>query len=604
MAEKQEHSSARDFHSCSSKFVCPVSLVSLLICTAALVRVEIINQRVHTVEDLVTDARHIQNLIKVSTDASSFKHSERVESAGEFDHKITEEEKHATDVHIGRTRRAETKPDELTIESVRSEINKTLNSLTSRSFCSPKEQMCVQGPPGMQGPKGSRGRKGPRGVTGKKGSRGSRGEPGPHGKQGIIGPSGQKGEQGIQGVPGPSGIPGAKGEPGESISPPTVVISPTNQTVKENQSAVFQCSVSGNPQPSVTWLGANSAPLSDRFHFDRDGRLKVRHVTLDDAGQYTCAGRNLLGTANKTAMMIVEAPPRIQLSPGPTHAQTGLTVTLPKCHVTGFPAPVLTWRKIPGSLAKDRIVQDGALLTVGLVEKHDIGSYVCQAKNALGETSAVTLLVVFSLPKFITRPPHTVTKFTGSDLSLTCSATGDPTPTISWKRSKGAWVEERMKVNEGTLQISSLSEADSGIYICEAKVHHYTIEARTHLVVTDECTSHSSLTGSDRKTTYVEKRSSWCDSSLNGWYRFQGGAGTRMPTSCPPTYRCGTAATGWLNGGHPTVADGKVTRQVCFHYSSNCCYRSTNIQVRNCGSFYIYYFSGTPGCNLRYCGSD
>ncbi len=97
MAEKQEHSGAREFHSCSSKFVCPVSLVSLLICTAALVRIEIINQRVHTVEDLVTDARQIQNLIKVSTEAPSFKHSERVESVGEFDHKITKEEKDATE---------------------------------------------------------------------------------------------------------------------------------------------------------------------------------------------------------------------------------------------------------------------------------------------------------------------------------------------------------------------------------------------------------------------------------------------------------------------------------------------------------------------------
>ena len=192
------------------------------------------------------------------------------------------------------------------MESVRSEINKTLNSLTSRSFCSSKQQICVQGPPGMQGPKGTRGRRGPRGTAGRKGSRGDTGEPGPHGKRGIIGPPGQKGEQGIQGVPGPSGIPGAKGEPGESISPPTVVIFPINQTVIENQSAVFQCSVSGNPRPTLTWLGQSSAPLKSHFHFHRDGRLEVNHATLDDAGEYTCVGSNLLGTANRTALMIVQ----------------------------------------------------------------------------------------------------------------------------------------------------------------------------------------------------------------------------------------------------------------------------------------------------------
>ena len=187
------------------------------------------------------------------------------------------------------------------MESVRSEINKTLTSLTPQSLCSLKQQICMQGPPGLQGSKGSRGRRGLRGAMGRKGSRGDRGEPGLHGKQGIMGPPGPKGEQGIQGVQGPRGIPGTKGEPGKSISPPTVVISPMNQTVKENQSAVFQCSVSGNPQPTVKWLGKGNAPIRSR-----DGRLEVRGLTLDDSGEYTCVGRNLLGSANQTTSLTVE----------------------------------------------------------------------------------------------------------------------------------------------------------------------------------------------------------------------------------------------------------------------------------------------------------
>ena len=154
--------------------------------------------------------------------------------------------------------------------------------------------------------------------------------------------------------------------------------------------------------------------------------------------------------------------------------------------MTGFPAPVVTWRKPQGSLAENRIAQDGpGLLTVRHAEKHDTGTYVCHAKNALRETSAVTSLVVLSLPKFITKPPPTVRKMVGSDLTLSCSAIGDPSPTISWKRLEGAWQEERMKVDSGTLQISALSAADSGVYICEAKVSYYTVEVRTQLVLID-----------------------------------------------------------------------------------------------------------------------
>jgi len=68
-----------------------------------------------------------------------------------------------------------------------------------------------------------------------------------------------------------------------------------------------------------------------------------------------------------------------------------------------------------------------------------------------------------------------------------------------------------------------------------------------------------------------------------GWFRFQGDAGTKMTTTCVPYLRCGTDAPGWLDGDHPAVADGTVTRSVCFSWKPNCCVWSINIQVRNCG---------------------
>lgn len=118
-----------------------------------------------------------------------------------------------------------------------------------------------------------------------------------------------------------------------------------------------------------------------------------------------------------------------------------------------------------------------------------------------------------------------------------------------------------------------------------------------------ECQTYQTLTSSKRKATW-SSTSVVCDSSTSGWYRFTEGAGTKMPTTCVPMHRCNTHAPGWLNGNHPTVADGQVTRQVCFHWSSNCCNWSTNIQVRNCGEYFVYLLSGTPVCSLRYCGTD
>ena len=158
----------------------------------------------------------------------------------------------------------------------------------------------------MQGPKGSRGRRGPRGTTGRNGARGDTGQPGPQGKQGPTGPTGQKGERGIKGNLGLRGFPGAKGEPGESISIPTVVISPKELTVRENQNAVFQCSATGNPSPTVKWIQPTGSLWSDRVQLKPRGILMVRHVTLADTGRYICAATNMLGSANQSVSLTVE----------------------------------------------------------------------------------------------------------------------------------------------------------------------------------------------------------------------------------------------------------------------------------------------------------
>ena len=122
-----------------------------------------------------------------------------------------------------------------------------------------------------------------------------------------------------------------------------------------------------------------------------------------------------------------------------------------------------------------------------------------------------------------------------------------------------------------------------------------------------ECQNYQVLSNADRKVTN-DDTPLLCDNTLGpAWFRFQGDAGTKMPTSCIPSNKCGTDATGWLNGTHPETHEGNVTRRVCFHWNSNCCQWSVNIQVQNCSGYYLYYINGTPNgrhCYLRFCGTD
>jgi len=119
----------------------------------------------------------------------------------------------------------------------------------------------------------------------------------------------------------------------------------------------------------------------------------------------------------------------------------------------------------------------------------------------------------------------------------------------------------------------------------------------------DICKNYQNLTDAERKYDYVTVNPK-CDNTLNGWYRFQGAAGTKMVTTCPPRDRCDAKFPAWLSGDHPTVAEGTVTRKVCIHKFGDCCAQAVFIQVKNCESYYIYKLNSPGTCDTRYCSTD
>ena len=126
-----------------------------------------------------------------------------------------------------------------------------------------------------------------------------------------------------------------------------------------------------------------------------------------------------------------------------------------------------------------------------------------------------------------------------------------------------------------------------------------------HFVV-DPCYQYKNLSDANRKVNYkTPQGSELCDNQLPvGWYRFVGAAGTKMPTTRVPAFRCGTTWSGWLDGAHPTVEDGEILRTVCFSSRFAGCKLLTDISVKICGSYFIYKLGPVFLCDSRYCGTD
>ena len=199
-----------------------------------------------------------------------------------------------------------------TTDDMMLKINKLLSE-GRLQLCQSKGEACSPGPPGPpgspgpRGEKGTRGRRGQKGRTGNKGDQGVMGSPGKSGKQGIMGPSGPQGESGPKGQKGDtgvSGIPGTKGEPGESISAPVLAVSPAKLTVNEKGTASFQCSVSGNPQPTITWSKRDGQSDITQSAVSR-GTLLLKTVSGSDSGVYKCSASNILGQAEALVQLEV-----------------------------------------------------------------------------------------------------------------------------------------------------------------------------------------------------------------------------------------------------------------------------------------------------------
>ena len=69
----------------------------------------------------------------------------------------------------------------------------------------------------------------------------------------------------------------------------------------------------------------------------------------------------------------------------------------------------------------------------------------------------------------ITQKPPSAIVEEGQNLTMTCQATGNPTPTINWRKLYGRPPPDRIRVEKGKLTIVNVTQHEGGDYICSAK---------------------------------------------------------------------------------------------------------------------------------------
>ncbi|XP_063915399.1 tyrosine-protein phosphatase Lar isoform X7 [Zophobas morio] len=183
-------------------------------------------------------------------------------------------------------------------------------------------------------------------------------------------------------------------------------------------------------------------------------------------------------------------PPEITMKPRNLQVKAGGIAAF-YCAARGDPLPVIQWKKngkrVSGSQTRYQVKEfpdGGSLLRIEPVKAgRDDANYECVAENGVGDAvNADATLVVFEVDKLppgfpqITQSPMTnkVVEI-GHNAVLTCSATGIPTPKITWLKNMlpiNTSNNPRYTIRDdmpGALQIRDSEEKDHGKYECVAE---------------------------------------------------------------------------------------------------------------------------------------
>ncbi|KAK2540204.1 Hmcn1 [Columba guinea] len=253
----------------------------------------------------------------------------------------------------------------------------------------------------------------------------------------------------------------------------------TEVSVLLNNLINLECETKGIPVPTITWYKEGRPIISSpqALYVDRGQFLQIPRAQVSDSAKYTCRVTNAAGAAEKIYDVDVHVPPVIEGDADRAQNRqvvAGNSLTL-ECKAVGNPPPLLTWLKdgVPVEVSdKLRVSSGGKKLEILNAAEADQGQYLCVATSIAGE-QAIKYDVEILVPPLVEGGDEVLDYIVilQSPLELDCSATGTPSPTITWLKD-GQPVEEgaghKILLNGQKLLISRAQVSDTGRYKCVA----------------------------------------------------------------------------------------------------------------------------------------
>ncbi|KAG1671039.1 Down syndrome cell adhesion molecule-like protein Dscam2 [Nymphon striatum] len=213
-------------------------------------------------------------------------------------------------------------------------------------------------------------------------------------------------------------------------------------SIERGKAVKLSCAAQGSPPPTYEWM------------LDTDNKVASR--------QYDTIGP--LEVSIRPSLQIADSGSRFSLS----------------CNVHGHPIIRIKWVMNGKTLVENDnvVISSNGTLNVLFSTRKDEGMYQCFASNDWEEVQSTAQVILGDLSPKLTQVFKSKTLQPGPSISLTCIASGRPSPTIKWMHNgrylqkNDRYVFKERSTRNGTahskLIIKSLRASDGGEYTCIA----------------------------------------------------------------------------------------------------------------------------------------
>ncbi|XP_064610527.1 LOW QUALITY PROTEIN: basement membrane-specific heparan sulfate proteoglycan core protein-like [Liolophura sinensis] len=257
------------------------------------------------------------------------------------------------------------------------------------------------------------------------------------------------------------------------------IAGPDLVNVVEGQTLELRCAAAGILAPILRWSRREGALPPD--HTVQQGILTIPSITGAYQGEYICSVITPTQSYEATVTIIISVSPRLTISPARVSARPGSPLYL-RCSSQGTPPINIEWSKVNGILSPSAVERDG-ILEIRQVTAADAGQYRCVATNQAGSAEGIAEVII-SVPPTVVVSQKNYVHTVGEFVELRCRATGSPPPRVTWEKELGT-LPPRHDIQNGILQIYSVSAADEGRYICTASNEAGSTRDYAYLTVQD-----------------------------------------------------------------------------------------------------------------------